>query len=323
MEIKYGDNFRSIDCEASKFKRYQDQMTTCTPTFLIYQNMGCVYTMKGLNGPKLLEAVDKAMERFKETPVVEEYIDAAKLEKVRCVAAKKAFAEIAGDCGDEGTKVIKEFAEYQAWGPFTIALLKPDAVKKKIVGDLKDDLMMKGIRISKEIEIKFTEKDARLYYHHMREHPLYHDIIHHMISGPSIMLILCGPKGEIDPDSEFYTKDVLQVWREMMGPWDMEVAREKEPDSVRARYGDEGVNNVVEGSINQMRAYFELFYFFKDDLNMKKDIPRVGHQQTLAMIRPEPVKEENLLDNLLEEIANRGYMVTMFKTESLHIDFIR
>ena len=29
--------------------------------------------------------------------------------------------------------------------------------------------------------------------------------------GPSIMLILCGPKGEIDPDSEFYTKDVLQV----------------------------------------------------------------------------------------------------------------
>ena len=36
---------------------------------------------------------------------------------------------------------------------------------------------------------------------------------------------------------------------------------------------------------------------------MKKDIPRVGHQQTLAMIRPEPVKEENLLDNLLEGVV--------------------
>ena len=39
------------------------------------------------------------------------------------------------------------------------------------------------VQISKEIEIKFTEKEARLYYHHMREHPLYHDIITHVISG--------------------------------------------------------------------------------------------------------------------------------------------
>ena len=43
--------------------------------------------------------------------------------------------------------MIKEFCVYDAWGPFTIALLKPDAVKKKIVEDLKDDLMMKGIRV--------------------------------------------------------------------------------------------------------------------------------------------------------------------------------
>merc|ERR1719431_2039680 len=197
MEIKYGENFRSIDCEASKFKRYENMRSTCTPTFLIYQNKGCVYTMKGLNGPKLLEAADSAMERWKATKEIEEYIDVAKLEKVRCVAAKKAFAEVDDDV-DGGTRVIKEFCVYDAWGPFTIALLKPDAVKKKIVEDLKDDLMMKGIRIAKEVELKFTEKDARLYYYHMRDHPLYAEIIANMLSGPSTLFVLVGPKGSID-----------------------------------------------------------------------------------------------------------------------------
>ena len=77
------------------------------------------------------------------------HLDATKLEKVRCVAAKKAFAQADTEV-DGGTRAIKEFAEYNAWGPFTIALLKPDAVKKKIVEDLKDDLMMKGIRVRRE-----------------------------------------------------------------------------------------------------------------------------------------------------------------------------
>merc|ERR1719193_396888 len=322
MEIKYGENFRSIDCEASKFKRFADMRSTCTPTFLIYQSMGCVYTMKGLNGPKMLDAVDAAMERWKAEKVAAEFIDVAKLEKVRCVAAKKAFAEVCGEDLDGGKREIKEFIEYNAWGPFTIALLKPEAVKKKIVEDLKDDLMMKGIRIAKEVELKFSDKDARLYFHHMRDHPHYHEIITNMLSGPSILLVLVGPK-VVDADSEFFTKDVLQVWKEMMGPWDMELAHEKEPDSVRARYGDEGIFNVVEGSRNQMIAYYELFYFFGDDLNMKKDIPRVGHQQTLAMVRPEAVREEGLLDKLMEEISSRGYMVTMMHTSQLEIDFIR
>ena len=40
----------------------------------LYGLQGCVYTMKGLNGPKLLQAVDDAMDRFKSTPVVEEFI---------------------------------------------------------------------------------------------------------------------------------------------------------------------------------------------------------------------------------------------------------
>ena len=33
---------------------------------------------------------------------------------------------------------------------------------------------------------------------------------------------------------------------------------------------------------------------------MKKDIPKIHHQQTLAMVRPEAVKEEDLLKNLQE-----------------------
>ena len=65
---------------------------------------------------------------------------------MRCAAAKKAFAEI-DDEVDGGTRAVKEFAEYNAWGPFTIALLKPEAIRKRIVEDLKDDLMMKGIRV--------------------------------------------------------------------------------------------------------------------------------------------------------------------------------
>ena len=39
-----------------------------------YTFQGCVYTMKGLNGPKLLQAVDDAMERVKESPANDEFI---------------------------------------------------------------------------------------------------------------------------------------------------------------------------------------------------------------------------------------------------------
>merc|ERR1719234_50068 len=84
-----------------------------------------------------------------------------------------------------------------------------------------------------------------------------------MKTGPSMLFVLVGPKGHIDEDSEFFYKNVIQVWKEMMGPWDMEVALEKEPDSLRARYGDQGIFNVIEGSRDQITAYFELFYFFR------------------------------------------------------------
>ncbi|ELK16703.1 Thioredoxin domain-containing protein 6, partial [Pteropus alecto] len=104
----------------------------------------------------------------------------------------------------------------------TLAIIKPDAV----VHGKTDEIIMKEA---------------------------FEKLVHHMCSGPSRLLILTRTEG---------TEDVVTAWRTLMGPCDPNVARMKQPDSLRAQYGTEMPFNAVHGSRDGEDASRELALLF-------------------------------------------------------------
>ncbi|KAJ8790719.1 hypothetical protein J1605_021147 [Eschrichtius robustus] len=81
----------------------------------------------------------------------------------------------------------------------------------------------------------------------------FEQLVHHMCSGPSRLLILTRTEG---------TEDVVTAWQTLMGPCDPDVARREQPDSLRAQYGTEMPFNAVHGSRDSEDARRELALLF-------------------------------------------------------------
>nr|KAF6475441.1 NME/NM23 family member 9 [Rousettus aegyptiacus] len=135
----------------------------------------------------------------------------------------------------------------------TLAIIKPDAV----VHGKTDEIIMKiqeaGFDILTNEERTMTEAEMRLFYQHRAGEEAYEKLVHHMCSGPSRLLILTRTEG---------TEDVVTAWRTLMGPCDPNVARMKQPDSLRAQYGTEMPFNAVHGSRDGEDASRELALLF-------------------------------------------------------------
>lgn len=56
--------------------------------------------------------------------------------------------------------------------------------------------------------------------------------------------------------------DVVQEWRDLLGPTNAETAKEKAPESIRALYGTDNTANAAHGSDSKLSAYREIEFFF-------------------------------------------------------------
>uniref|UniRef100_A0A8C0C7M3 NME/NM23 family member 9 n=1 Tax=Balaenoptera musculus TaxID=9771 RepID=A0A8C0C7M3_BALMU len=135
----------------------------------------------------------------------------------------------------------------------TLAVIKPDAV----VHGKTDEIIMKiqeaGFDILTNEERTMTEAEMRLFYQHRAGEEAFEQLVHHMCSGPSRLLILTRTEG---------TEDVVTAWQTLMGPCDPDVARREQPDSLRAQYGTEMPFNAVHGSRDSEDARRELALLF-------------------------------------------------------------
>ncbi|KAM9088615.1 thioredoxin domain-containing protein 6 isoform 5-T5 [Megaptera novaeangliae] len=135
----------------------------------------------------------------------------------------------------------------------TLAVIKPDAV----VHGKTDEIIMKiqeaGFDILTNEERTMTEAEMRLFYQHRAGEEAFEQLVHHMCSGPSRLLILTRTEG---------TEDVVTAWQTLMGPCDPDVARREQPDSLRAQYGTEMPFNAVHGSRDLEDARRELALLF-------------------------------------------------------------
>ena len=128
----------------------------------------------------------------------------------------------------------------------TLLIVKPDGVRRGLVGEVLRRVEAKGLRIA---EMRMMEIDRALAEEHYAEHrekPFFGDLVAFITSGPVVVARLEG-EGAID------------VWRAMMGPTNPATAPS---GTIRGDYGLLMTENMVHGSDSPASAERELRLFF-------------------------------------------------------------
>lgn len=130
----------------------------------------------------------------------------------------------------------------------TLAIIKPDAVKKKVIGKIIHRIEEEGFDIV-QIKMKHLSKqEAEGFYIVHKNKPFYSSLTDFMSSGKIVVMVL-------------KTENAIAKWRKVMGATDPAAA---EPGSIRHIYGFSVERNATHGSDAPETAEWEINYFFKD-----------------------------------------------------------
>ena len=128
----------------------------------------------------------------------------------------------------------------------TLVLVKPDAVRRGLVGDVLDRLERKGLRL---LALELRTLDRSTAEEHYAEHtgkPFFDALIGFITSGPLVAAVVEGPRA-------------IETWRAMMGPTDPVKAPS---GTIRGDFGLIVTENLVHGSDSVDAAAREVALFF-------------------------------------------------------------
>jgi nucleoside-diphosphate kinase len=128
----------------------------------------------------------------------------------------------------------------------TLAIIKPDAVQRGLVGAILQRLEEEGFRIRALKMVHLTKAQAEAFYIVHRERPFYDSLTTYMSSGPIVVMVL-----ERD--------DAIDHLRRVMGATDPAQAA---PDTIRRLYGLNIERNAIHGSDSPESAASEISFFF-------------------------------------------------------------
>lgn len=128
----------------------------------------------------------------------------------------------------------------------TLAIVKPDAVARKLTGDILKRIEAGGLRICALKLIHLTRAQAQLFYEVHKERPFYGSLCDYMSSGPVVIAVLAG-------------KGAIARWRELMGATDPAKAA---PGTIRKDFGVDVEKNAAHGSDAPDTAAREIGFFF-------------------------------------------------------------
>ena len=74
----------------------------------------------------------------------------------------------------------------------TLSIIKPDAVKKNVIGEIYTRFEKKGLKIVAAKMLSLTTKDAESFYKEHKERPFFNDLVKFMTSGPVMVQVLEG-----------------------------------------------------------------------------------------------------------------------------------
>ncbi|MCV3423501.1 nucleoside-diphosphate kinase [Campylobacter lari] len=128
----------------------------------------------------------------------------------------------------------------------TLSIIKPDAVKKGVIGQILTRFENNGLRIAATKKIQLSEKEAQEFYSVHKDRPFFKDLVNFMISGPVVVSVLEG-------------ENAVLKNRELMGATN---PKEAAPGTIRADFADSIDANAVHGSDSLENAKIEIEFFF-------------------------------------------------------------
>jgi nucleoside-diphosphate kinase len=130
----------------------------------------------------------------------------------------------------------------------TLAIIKPDAVKKQAIGDIIRRYEAADLRPIAMRMVHLTKPAAEGFYAVHRQRPFFQSLTTFMASGPVVVLVLSGD-------------GAIKRHRDLMGATDPAKA---DAGTIRAAYGANIEHNAVHGSDSAETARFEISYFFSE-----------------------------------------------------------
>jgi nucleoside-diphosphate kinase len=128
----------------------------------------------------------------------------------------------------------------------TLAIIKPDAVARHLVGRILQRIEDAGFQIRAMRRIHLTATQAEGFYAVHRERPFFGSLTAFMASGPAVVMVLEAP-------------DAIRRWRTLMGATDPAKA---EAGTLRKEFAESIERNATHGSDAPDTAAFEIGYFF-------------------------------------------------------------
>lgn len=128
----------------------------------------------------------------------------------------------------------------------TLSIIKPDAVKKNVIGQIYARFEGAGLKVIAARMAHLSRAEAEGFYAVHRERPFFKDLVEFMISGPVVIQVLQG-EGAIAKN------------RDLMGATDPKKAAK---GTIRADFADSIDANAVHGSDGPETARNEIAYFF-------------------------------------------------------------
>jgi len=128
----------------------------------------------------------------------------------------------------------------------TLSIVKPDGVRKNVIGDVYRRFEKSGLSIVAARMTRLTTAQAEAFYAIHQERPFFRDLVSFMTSGPVMVQVLEGA-------------DAVAKNREVMGATDPKKAA---PGTIRADLASSIDQNVVHGSDSVENAATEVAFFF-------------------------------------------------------------
>lgn len=128
----------------------------------------------------------------------------------------------------------------------TFGIIKPDAVKKNVVGSILARLEKAGLKVVAARMMHLTPEQAQAFYAVHKERPFFNDLVKFISSGPVLVYVLEGD-------------NAISKNREIMGATNPKNAA---PGTIRADFADSIEANAIHGSDGPDTAKFEISFFF-------------------------------------------------------------
>ena len=131
----------------------------------------------------------------------------------------------------------------------TFSIIKPDATKRNITGDINKVIEESGLRIIAQKRIKLSNEQAENFYSVHKDKPFFNDLIKYMTSEPVIVQVLSG-------------ENCVEKYRSVMGATNPENSDE---GTIRKLFALNIQENSVHGSDSEENAKIEIGFFFKPE----------------------------------------------------------